>query len=396
MSKKPINYIIGEGEINDINVLNDKERDYFMIMKSQSGVLFLSSRPGIAKSAIVRSITKKMNLNFIEIRLSFFDETDLGLYPRIKEFDGEEYLYHVTPYWAKLANDRPTIIHFEELNRTTLNVRNAALQILLERQIGPFFRFNENVFMISSGNMGDKDGTDVEEFDKALDGRLIHIFHDLTLEEWIDYFAKENIHQPIMDFLTTNRKYYYQYPSDSSKYKAYASPRSWTFLSDFITKNYGRNCNPEEYINFLMKYGYGFVGDSITPYIRFCRTSKITINDILNDFDNVKEELLDYNRDKRSEVLTNFKSLRFNKIMVKQLSNLTNFLLILSDDEVISYFNNLLENDFLYKSNRMSDKEQLLIDKKNQKIKKFLANKDFNKYKQIMKEIFENQYRKII
>jgi len=394
--KKSINYIINKGDINDISALNDKERDYFMMMKSQSGVLFLSSKPGIAKSAIIRSIARKMNLNFIEIRLSFFDETDLGLYPRVKEFDGEEYLYHVTPYWAKLANDRPTIVHFEELNRTTLNVRNAALQILLERQIGPFFKFNENVFMVSSGNMGDKDGTDVEEFDKALDGRLIQIFHDLTLEEWIDYFAKENIHQPIIDFLILNRKYYYQYPSDSSRFNSYASPRSWTFLSDFITENYGRNANPEDYINFLMKYGYGFVGDSITPFIRFCRTNRITVNDILNDFDNVKEELLEYNRDKRNEILTNLKSLRFNKIRVNQLDNLTKFLLLLSDDEVISYFNNLLEKDFLYKSNRMSDQEQLLVDKKNQKIKKFFANKKFMKYKTIMKEIFENQYRKIV
>jgi len=394
--KKPINYIIGEGDINDISVLNDKERDYFMMMKSQSGVLFLSSKPGIAKSAIIRSIAKKMNFSYIDLRLSMLDETDIGLYPKIKEFDEEEYLYHVTPYWAKLANDRPTIVHFEELNRTTLNVRNAALQILLERQIGPFFRFNENVFMVSSGNMGDKDGTDVEEFDKALDGRLIQVFHDLTLEEWIDYFAKENVHQPIIDFLTLNRNYYYQYPSDSSRYRSYASPRSWTFLSDFITENFGRNAKPEEYINFLMKYGYGYVGDSITPYIRFCRTNRITVNDVLNDFENIKDELLEYNRDKKNEILTNLKAIRFSKIGINQINNLTKFLLLLSDDEVISYFNHLLEKDFLYKSNRMSDQEQLLVDKKNQKIKKFFANKDFLKYKTVMKEIFENQYRKII
>ena len=396
MDKKTVNFFLSEGDVNDIDVLNDKERDYFMMMKPQSGVLFLTSKPGIGKSAIMLSIARKLNYNYIDIRLSFIDETDIGLYPRVKEFDGEEYLYHVTPYWAKLANSRPTIVHFEELNRTTLNVRNAALQILLERQIGPFFKFNENVFMVSSGNMGDKDGTDVEEFDKALDGRLIQVFHDLSLEDWINYFANENVHQPIIDFLTLNRKYYYQYPSDSSRYRSYASPRSWTFLSDFITKNYGRNSKPEDYVDFLMKYGYGFVGDSITPYIRFCRTNRITVNDVLNDFENIKDELLEYNRDKRNEILTNLKAIRFTKIGVRQVPNLTKFLLLLSDDEVISYFNHLLEKDFLYKSNRMSEKEQLLVDKKNQKIKKFFANKDFLKYKVVMKEIFEHQYRKII
>ena len=390
------NYIIGEGDVNEIDVLNEKERDYFMLMKSQSGVLFLLSKPGIGKSAMMRSIAKKLNFSYIDLRLSMIDETDIGLYPRVKKENKEEYLYHITPYWAKLANQRPTIIHFEELNRTSLNVRNAALQILLERQIGPFFNFNENVYLVSSGNLGDKDDTDVEEFDKALDGRLIQIFHDLTLEEWIDYYAKENIHQTIVDFLILNRKYYYQYPSTSSRYRAYASPRSWTFLSDFIKKNYGNDSESDLFIKFLMKYGYGFVGDSITPYIRFCRTNKISINDILNNFNDVKDELLDYNRDKKSEILINLKSIRFNKILVKQIPNLIMFLLMLSDDEIISYFNHLLEKDFMYKSQRMSEKEKIIVDKKNEKLKNFFAHKEFMKYKNIMKEIFENQYKKII
>jgi len=394
--KKRIGYILSEGTVNDIDILNDKERDYFKIMRSQSGVLFLSSKPGIGKSALMRSIAKKLNYNYIDIRLSMIDETDIGLYPKIKEIDGEDYLYHVTPYWAKLANDRPTIIHFEELNRTTLHIRNAALQILLERQIGPFFTFNENVYFVSSGNLGDKDDTDVEEFDKALDGRLIHIFHDLTLEEWIDYFANDNIHKSIIEFLISNKKYYYQYPSDSSRYKSYASPRSWTFLSDFIVKNYGINSKPDEFVDFLMKYGYGFVGDSITPYIRFCRTNKITINDVLNDYENIKDELLTYNRDKKSEILINLKSIRFNKLLIKQIYNLKQFLLTLSDDEIISYFNHLLEKDFMYKSSRMTEKEKMMIDNKNEKIKKFFAQPEFTKYKNIMKEIFENQYKKII
>lgn len=394
--KKRIGYILSEGSVNNIDILNEKERDYFKIMRSQSGVLFLSSKPGIGKSALMRSIAKKLNYNYIDIRLSMIDETDIGLYPKIKEIDGEDYLYHVTPYWAKLANDRPTIIHFEELNRTTLHIRNAALQILLERQIGPFFTFNENVYFVSSGNLGDKDDTDVEEFDKALDGRLIHIFHDLTLEEWIDYFANDNIHKSIIEFLITNRKYYYQYPSDSSRYKSYASPRSWTFLSDFIVKNYGKDSKPDEFLDFLMKYGYGFVGDCITPYIRFCRTNKITINDVLNDYENIKDELLSYNRDKKSEILINLKSIRFNKLLIKQIYNLKQFLLTLSDDEIISYFNHLLEKDFMYKSSRMSEKEKIMIDNKNEKIKKFFAQPEFTKYKNTMKEIFENQYKKII
>jgi hypothetical protein len=396
MSKKGISFILSEGETNGIEVLNDKERDYFMLMRSQSGVLYLLSKPGIGKSAILTEMAEKLNYNYFDIRLSMIDETDLGLYPDKKQVDGETFLIHITPYWAELANKRPSIVHFEELNRTRLSVRNAALQILLERKIGSFFAFNENVYMVSSGNLGDKDQTDVEEFDKALDGRLIQIYHELSLDEWIEYFAQDNVHYSIIDFLLANPEYYYKYPSESSMYRSYASPRTWTFMSDFITTNYGKDAEPEDFIDYMMKYGYGFVGDSITPYIRYCRTNKITIQDVLNDYDNVKEELFKYTRDKKSELLVKLKTIRFNHIKVSQLSNLTKFITTLSDDEVVSYFDHLLKKDYMYKSHIMNEKEKMLIDKKNERIKKFFAQKEFSHYKEIMKEIFEKQYNKIM
>jgi len=104
-------------------------------------------------------------------------------------------LKHVVPEWAIKANMKPTLIHFEELNRSTLQVRNAALQLLLEREIGAFFKFNDSVYMMSSGNLGEEDGTDVEEFDQALNNRLIHYTHDMPFPEWKKEFADENVHQ---------------------------------------------------------------------------------------------------------------------------------------------------------------------------------------------------------
>ena len=47
--------------------------------------------------------------------------------------------------------------------------------MLHERGIGTEFKFNDNVLMIASGNLGDEDGTDVEEFDSE---RLLSLsFH---------------------------------------------------------------------------------------------------------------------------------------------------------------------------------------------------------------------------
>jgi MoxR-like ATPase len=106
-------------------------------MWAKYGVLNITSKPGVAKSAIGRSIADKMGFAYSDIRLSMVDETDVGLYPSLSEIDmdGEmvKCLDFVVPRWAVEANKRPTIIHFEELNRASQQVRNAALQILLER-----------------------------------------------------------------------------------------------------------------------------------------------------------------------------------------------------------------------------------------------------------------------
>ena len=161
--------------------LTQREKSYFSIMWAKSGVLYITAKPGVAKSAIARSIATKMGFRYMDLRLSMVDETDVGLYPSVSDVDGVKCLDFVVPRWAIEANKQPTITHFEELNRASQQVRNAALQLLLERQIGINFKFNDNVLMMSSGNLGDEDGADVEEFDSALNNRLITTLIHLLL-----------------------------------------------------------------------------------------------------------------------------------------------------------------------------------------------------------------------
>ena len=142
------------------DLLTPKQQLYFRIMYAKSGVLFLTAEPGVAKSAIMRTIAKKLGFQYFDVRLSMVDEIDVGLFPYRKEMeidlesDDKEMvkkiisvMSYAIPEWAWESNQKPTIIHFEELNRAPLAVRNAALQILLERSIGTSFKFNNNVFM---------------------------------------------------------------------------------------------------------------------------------------------------------------------------------------------------------------------------------------------------------
>ena len=131
--------------VDKLDQLTTKEKEYLAIMWPKYGVLNITSKPGVAKSAIGLSIANKLGMRYIDIRLSMVDETDVGLYPAVSEIvvDGKSIkcLDFVVPRWAIEANRQPTIIHFEELNRASQQVRNAALQILLERCIGMDFNF---------------------------------------------------------------------------------------------------------------------------------------------------------------------------------------------------------------------------------------------------------------
>lgn len=323
--------------------LTPKEAKYFKHMWPKSGVLYITSKPGIAKSAIARSIADKMGFNYFDIRLSMVDETDVGLFPSLSEINSDgnniKCLEHVVPIWAIEANQKPTIINFEELNRASQQVRNAALQILLERCIGTKFKFNDNVLMVATGNLGFEDGTDVEEFDTALNGRLIHVNHTLNVQEWIDGYAKDNVHPVIVDFLNVHREYFYKEPlNEENASKAYASPRSWTFLSDYIVSIYGGKSSVADFKNDVYHTATSYVGISAKPFIDFCeRLMNLNIKDIINRFDEVRGELESYNRDKISELLVALKKEDIEQFSDIQIKNITKFCTYLSEDELTSY-----------------------------------------------------------
>lgn len=332
--------------VDKLPTLTAKERKYFSVMWAKYGVLNITSKPGVAKSAIGRSIAQKTGFRYVDIRLSMIDETDVGLYPAVSdiEVDGVSVkcLDFVVPRWAVEANKQPTIIHFEELNRASQQVRNAALQILLEREIGMNFKFNDNVLMMSSGNLGDEDGTDVEEFDAALNNRLVHINHTLSVDEWLGDYATDNCHKMISSFIKVHPEQMYK---TSENAKGYATPRSWTMLSKFITENFGMDASPRDFLPLLKEVASGYIGNSAMKFIQYCEDMlNISIEDVINNYDGIKKDLDKYNRDKKSELIHSLKEKEIPKLSVKQLSNICKFLDSVGEDERTAYLLWILDN----------------------------------------------------
>ena len=361
-----------------LNKLSKRERLYFDIMNS-GNCLYLRGKPGMAKSAMGLAMTKKLNVKYIDRRLSQIDETDIGLYPvlndafskldkigklrdlgyiTVEEFDelkipllksikeGQVDLLHfAVPEWAFNANCEPTIIHLEELNRANVHVRNAALQLLNERQIGDL-KLNDNVFLMSSGNLGEEDGTEVDEMDLALSNRLVIVDHDLPYEEWISEYAQFHVWPIIIDYIRANPGEYYKLPNE--KELRYATPRSWTNLSKFITYKWGKDPQDfKEIIQFLLDGGRYFVGNSITNFVRYCQdVSNININDILIRWEEVKKEVSGFNRSRISELISNLRHMDLRPLDDYQFSNMLKFLDSLkgNEDELTSFIIHVLDS----------------------------------------------------
>lgn len=340
------NKLLPEALKNRMNTLTEMEKTYFQVMWAKYGVLNITSKPGVAKSAIGKSIADKMEFKYRDIRLTMVDETDVGLYPSVSEIelDGQmiKCLDFVVPRWAIEANKQPTIIHFEELNRASQQVRNAALQILLERQIGEF-KFNDNVLMMSSGNLGDEDGTDVEEFDAALNNRLIHVSHSLSVESWLNDFATDNVHPFIAQFIELHPEHLYKTKEDA---KAYSTPRSWTMLSEYIIANFGYESTPAEFLSNLRYIASCYIGNSAMRFLQYCdELLAVNIDDIINNFDGVKKDLAKFNRDKSTELIFSLKEKDLSKLNKKQLDNIIKFLETIGEDENAGYLLSILDSN---------------------------------------------------
>ena len=343
---------ISDEELSKLNeeerykLLSKKEQLYYNLMKSKAGVLFITSKPGLAKSSMSREIARIMNRNYIDIRLSMADETDFGM-PKLKEIvvNGITYDVHTmtVPEWAIEANSAPCIIHFEELNRCSLNVRNACLGLLLERTIGTKFKFNDEVLMIASGNTNSEDGCDVEEFDGALNNRLIHFKHDMMAPEWIEQFAQHNVHPLIVGFIKNQPEYLYRKDGSDNgeEVKAYATPRTWHFLSEYIFSTLGdregqmaHRYDVNAVKECVNEVGHGIVGTAIVKFTKYlAETMTLTVQDILDRFSKVKPRLDEVNRDKKSELLNQLQEYDFKKLKPNQVKNLVSFLELIDEDE---------------------------------------------------------------
>ena len=164
---------------------------------------------GWTKSATIKGLADDLGLPLHDVRLSDKEPTDLGgiPFPVDKEFNGEvqkvlSYLANSLLPWAELyGDDYESILFFDELDRTSVDVLNVALQVLLDKGVNGR-KLAKGTHIVCAGNGTTDTGT--TELTAAAATRLVHFFVETqgarALDHWIDWANASGIDSALVGY----------------------------------------------------------------------------------------------------------------------------------------------------------------------------------------------------
>ena len=196
--------------------------------------LFLWGAPGIGKSELVQQIAEDMgNCLVIDMRLALMEPTDLRGYPfRNPENNQMEWSPPADlPTEEQAAEYDYVILFLDELNSAPPSVQAAAYQLVLNGRIGQYV-LPKNVRIVAAGNR-DTDRGVTYRMPAPLANRFVHLELAVDFDDWFQWAVDNDIHQDVVGYLTFSKKDLYDFDPKSPS-RSFATPRSWSFVSELI------------------------------------------------------------------------------------------------------------------------------------------------------------------
>ena len=196
--------------------------------------IFLWGPPGIGKSDIIKQLGAESDAHVIDVRLSLWEPTDIKGIPYFDSNDS-------TMRWAppselptqELASQHKQIILFlDEMNSAAPSVQAAAYQLILNRKVGTY-KLPDNVVIVAAGNRETDKGVTFR-MPAPLANRFVHLEMAVDWDDYFEWAVENKIHKDVVGFLSFSKKSLYDFDPKSSS-RAFATPRSWSFVSELLT-----------------------------------------------------------------------------------------------------------------------------------------------------------------
>jgi len=215
--------------------------------------VIMNGKHGIGKSQIVKQFAKEGDYHLEELFLSHQEVGDLiGIPHTIEDGDSTITKWSI-PIWLQRMNvasqqGKHCVLFLDELNRAPIDVRQSALQLVLERQIHEHILPTVNgtrTLIVAAQNPADD--YQVDELDPALLDRFLYIDVEEDASAWLKWSRETGVNSIVRDFIKEFPDRLHWTPADSP---IGSSPRSWEKLSDFLNQ---KDNIPHEILFQVMK-----------------------------------------------------------------------------------------------------------------------------------------------
>ena len=194
------------------------------LIESQIPV-FVWGSPGIGKSSIIKQIATDKNLEFVDLRLSLLDPTDLKGIPFFDQENNEA--VWASPNFLPKNPDSKGILFLDEINTAPPSVQASAYQLVLDRKVGDY-ELPSGWSIVAAGNHESDRGV-VYRMPPPLANRFVHLSMDVSFEDWKEWAYGVGIDSSIIAFLNYDNTKLFDF-DPSKNQKSFPTPRSWEYV----------------------------------------------------------------------------------------------------------------------------------------------------------------------